>query len=258
MAPTVTARAPAPGATDGPVAGPVTATFSEPMMASDAQFTVKGPGNVRSPAPSRCRRPTDADVHAVRAARRGAYAVSVQAMDAAGNAMAAAGHLVVHQTSTAACPCSLFSAATVPTVTTVDDAGDYELGVRFTPAQNGVISGVRFYKGPSNTGTHTGSLWDSAGQQLATGTFANETATGWQTLTFATPIPVVAGQTYTASYTTGGFYSADAGFFLNNTVNSPPLAAANGANGVYHVGPGFPTSTSQGGNYWVDVVFGQS
>jgi hypothetical protein len=26
------------------------------------------------------------------------------------------------------------------------------------------------------------------------------------------------------------------------------------ANGVYSVGPGFPTNTFRGGNYWVDVV----
>ena len=54
---------------------------------------------------------------------------------------------------------------------------------------------------------------EAAGQQLATGTFANETASGWQTLTFATPVTVVGGQTYTASYTTSGFYSVDRGYF---------------------------------------------
>ena len=40
-------------------------------------------------------------------------------------------------------------------------------------------------------------------------------------------------------------------------MSSPPLSApgANGPNGVYKAGTGFPTSTFQGGNYWVDVVF---
>ena len=41
-------------------------------------------------------------------------------------------------------------------------------------------------------------------------------------------------------------------------MSSPPLASATGANGVYRVGTGFPTSTFQGGNYWVDVVFASS
>ena len=227
-APTVTARAPAPGVSDAPVAGPVTATFSEPMMSNDAQFTVKGPGNVTitgTPALSADQRTLTFTPSAPLVAGT-AYAVSVQALDLAGNAMVAPDTWSFTTTSAVACPCSLFSAATAPTVPTVDDSDDYELGVRFTPAQNGVATGVRFYKGPNNTGSHTGSLWNAAGEQLATGTFANETATGWQTLIFATPVPVVAGQTYTASYTTGGFYSADIGFFAANTVNTPPLAAA--------------------------------
>ena len=96
---------------------------------------------------------------------------------------------------------------------------------------------------------------ERGGQRLATGTFTNETASGWQTLTFATPVTVVAGQTYTASYTTLGFYSSNAGYFSQGAVTSPPLAAADGRNGVLRRRPGFPTSTFQGGNYWVDVVF---
>ena len=35
--------------------------------------------------------------------------------------------------------------------------------MRFRPDVDGVVNGVRFYKGAGNTGTHTGSLWtDSA------------------------------------------------------------------------------------------------
>ena len=36
----------------------------------------------------------------------------------------------------------------------------------------GYITGMRFYKSLANTGTHTGTLWTSAGQKLATATFA--------------------------------------------------------------------------------------
>ena len=59
---------------------------------------------------------------------------------------------------------------------------------------------------------------------------------------------------------TGGRYSADAGYFQRTTVISPPLSApgANGPNGVYRAGTGFPTSTFQGGNYWVDVVWAET
>ena len=40
---------------------------------------------------------------------------------------------------------------------------------------DGRVLGVRFYKGPGNTGTHTGSLWTATGERVATGTFADET-----------------------------------------------------------------------------------
>ena len=65
----------------------------------------------------------------------------------------------------------------------------------FTPSVNGQVTAIRFYKGPGNGGTHTGSLWSSTGTLLATGTFDNETATGWQTLTLDVPVNVTAGTT---------------------------------------------------------------
>ena len=38
-------------------------------------------------------------------------------------------------------------------------ASRVELGLRFTPTVDGFVTGVRFYKGAGNTGTHVGSLW---------------------------------------------------------------------------------------------------
>ena len=46
------------------------------------------------------------------------------------------------------------------------------------PRNNGSITGIRFYKVPDNTGTHTGTLWSSTGTLLATGTFTNESDPG--------------------------------------------------------------------------------
>jgi hypothetical protein len=37
-------------------------------------------------------------------------------------------------------------------------------------------------------------------EQLATGTFQNETASGWQLMMFSAPVPIVANTTYVASY----------------------------------------------------------
>ena len=53
------------------------------------------------------------------------------------------------------------------------------------------ITGVRFYKGAGNTGTHVGNLWTSrrhAARPRAT--FTSETATGWQQVTSPTPVAI--------------------------------------------------------------------
>jgi hypothetical protein len=96
---------------------------------------------------------------------------------------------------------------------------------------------------------------------LATATFANESASGWQQVNFTTPVQVQANTTYIASYYTSvGFYSLNGGYFVNGVTNSPLSAlsdAAASGNGVYRYGAssGFPTSTYQQSNYWVDVVY---
>ena len=60
------------------------------------------------------------------------------------------------------------------------DPGAVDLGVKFQASTNGTIIGIRFYKGPQNTGTHIGDLWSTTGALLANATFTNETASGWQ------------------------------------------------------------------------------
>jgi Domain of unknown function (DUF4082)/Bacterial Ig-like domain (group 3)/Bacterial Ig domain len=155
-----------------------------------------------------------------------------------------------------ACPCRLFPTTDVPGTPNSQDSNQVEVGVRFTPEAPGSVIGVSFYKGSSNTGSHIGSLWTSTGTLLATGTFANETASGWQTLTFATPVAVQPSTVYVASYhTTSGFYSSDAGFYTS-PVDSWPLHAPAGFNGVFaYGGTQFPTQTFSSNNYWVDVLF---
>ena len=51
-----------------------------------------------------------------------------------------------------------------------------------------------------NTGTHTGSLWNTTGTKLGTVTFTGETATGWQQATLSRTRAVTANTTYVASY----------------------------------------------------------
>jgi hypothetical protein len=97
---------------------------------------------------------------------------------------------------------------------------------------------------------------------LASVTFANETASGWQQAIFSSPISIAANTTYIVSYyAPAGHYAADTNFFATSGVDNPPLhALANGVSGgngvyVYATGGGFPSNTFNSTNYWVDVVF---
>jgi hypothetical protein len=139
--------------------------------------------------------------------------------------------------------------------------GPVELGVKFRSDISGKITGVRFYKHYANGGTHTGSLWSADGKLLATGTFTSETAGGWQTLTFSTPIAISANTTYVASYrSNSGVSSVTLGQFSTAGVDNGTLHAlrhgASGPNGVFVLSSTskFPAYGS-GDNYWVDVVF---
>ena len=53
---------------------------------------------------------------------------------------------------------------------TVNDPKAVELGVKFTSSQSGEITGIRFYKGPQNTGTHVADLWSATGTLLGPST----------------------------------------------------------------------------------------
>src|SRR5262249_40783242 len=72
------------------------------------------------------------------------------------------------------CPCTLWPSSASPAVASANDSGAVELGVKFRSDINGVITGVRFYKGVANTGTHIGNLWTLNGTLLATVTFTGE------------------------------------------------------------------------------------
>ena len=111
----------------------------------------------------------------------------------------------------ATCPCSIFA----PSVTGNQDpdTSSVELGVKFRSDVAGFITGIRFYKTSGNTGTHTGTLWSTAGVNLATATFTGESATGWQEVLFDSPVAIDADTTYVASYhTTVGHYAVGTSF----------------------------------------------
>ena len=158
---------------------------------------------------------------------------------------------------------SLFGSSIIPPI--ANDPNAVEVGVKFTAATSGLISGIRFYKGSTNTGTHVGDLWSASGALLATVTFTNETASGWQQATFASPVSITAGTTYIASYHTNTGNYADTSYYFatyQGQSDGSLIAAGDSLNGVYAYGASstFPsnTSTDTADNYWVDVVFNDS
>ena len=99
-------------------------------------------------------------------------------------------------------------------------------------------------------------FWSSSGALLATATFTGETGSGWQDVSFASPVAITAGATYTASYHTNvGEYSESSNYFTAPVTSGDLTAPANA--GVYAYGTGsiFPTNSSNATNYWVDVDY---
>jgi len=191
----------------------------------------------------------------------GVYTASLK-VTGPGGSNTASKSVTVTAVAGATCPCSLWSGTALPKLAADADASPVEVGVKFKSDKNGAITGIRYYKSASNTGTHVGSLWTSGGQLLARATFTNEKASGWQQVDFATPVAIVAGSVYVASYhTNSGHYASDDYYFATKGVDNGPLHAlrdgVSGNNGVYAYGayPAFPRSSYRATNYWVDVVF---
>ena len=151
---------------------------------------------------------------------------------------------------------TIFASTERPAVAASTDASSVELGLRFSVAVPGELTGIRFYKGAGNTGTHTGTLWSLAGKKLRSVTFTGETPSGWQEARFASPLRVKAGASYVVSYHAAvGRYSVTQSYPFRALTSPAFRVPATGA-GVYRYGStGFPKATYKGSNYWVDVVF---
>ena len=258
--PTVASVSPVSGATGSPMAGITTAGFSKNVVGSSITFALAGPNSSQVAGTLTYNATTFTATFTPNAplAANTTYTATVSgATDSSGNTMTSP---YTWSFTTGSCPCSLFSTSATPANVTASDPNAVELGVKFSADVNGYVNGIRFYKGPSNTGTHIGNLWSSSGQLLATATFTNETASGWQQVLFSQPVAVTAGTVYIASYhTNAGDYSYDPTGFASprdsGDLHAPSSASA-GGNGVYAYGPTqVPTQTYNATNYWVDVVF---
>jgi hypothetical protein len=152
-------------------------------------------------------------------------------------------------------PVSLFTTQTPAQPSLADTPSpDYELGMKFSASVNGTITGIRHWKATSETGTHTGRIWSSAGAQLASVAFTGESVSGWQTMSLATPLNITAGTQYVVSVNVNARYAATTSGF-GSAISNGGLTAPIGA-GVFNGTPGsFPTSSYSNSNYFRDVVF---
>jgi hypothetical protein len=262
--PTVNSFNPANGATNVSTSATLTVTFSEALNAATVSGStirlMDGSTQVAASVSYNASNNTVSITPSAALANSKAYTISVVGgasgvKDVAGNALA---QTVSSTFTTAAVPVnsSLWQNTAVPGTVDSGDGSAVELGVKFTADTNGFINGLRFYKSAANTGVHTASLWSSSGQLLATATFTNETASGWQTVTFSNPVAITAGTTYVASYfAPNGHFSVDFNAFTKKYSSGHLTVPAKG--GVYRYGSAsaYPSQTYKSSNYWVDVLF---
>lgn len=157
--------------------------------------------------------------------------------------------------------------STVPANLDSGDGSAITVGAYFTVSLAGAVTGIRFYKGTTNSGVHQGFLW-SVDQDtgefvalLASGTFIGETSDGWQLLTLGSPVSIDADTRYMVGcYMPNGHFSFDSFFFTSPYTNGASITYyADGADSItqarFFSGLGFPTDSFHSTNYWVDFAF---
>lgn len=271
--PTVVVSAPKSGTTVANTTANITATFNEsidPATVSGATFELRTSGGATVSAVVTYDTATNTAILNPDAtlASTTSYTATVKGgssglRDSAGNPLGAD---YVWTFTTALGPVyTVWPDTQVPSTPASTNTTAYELGVKFKVDTDGYVAGIRFYKGPGNGGTHIGNLWSASGTLLASATFTNETATGWQQVEFSTPVAITANTVYVVSYLCpqGRFAYAES-FLANNGVDAGPIHllknGVSGANGLYAATSTsvFPTSTYASSYYWMDIVFVQN
>ncbi len=148
--------------------------------------------------------------------------------------------------------------STTPGTADSGDGGTYEMGIVFTVSQHVHMTGINFYKGgSSNGGTHIGRLWDAStpGSEvvLASGTYANETLSGVQTLPLTYELQT--GVTYTVSVSLpAGHYSVDNNYYTSPVTVGSVTVPANGSHFANSLGI-YPNQGAGTTNYWIFLTW---
>ncbi len=232
--------------------------FSKAVTADSVQLTLTKDGTAVAGTTSVRPRHPEGHLHPAAGLDLGTvYTATLSATAVGGSALASGTSwqftTVVSPPVPGTCPCSLYRRLGCPG----DPGGPRRRAADpwsplLTSTAAGTVTGVRFYKSAGNTGTHTGTLFTAAGEQLATVTFANESSSGWQTATFNQPVAMAANTEYIVAYksTTGSYSATVNGFGSGLSVGN--LRTASDA-GAYSYTGDFPSARS-GASYLVDVV----
>ncbi|MET0781788.1 MAG: DUF4082 domain-containing protein [Microbacterium sp.] len=146
------------------------------------------------------------------------------------------------------------SDTSTPEILAAPDRSAIEVGLKFSPATAGTLTGVQFYQNAADSGVTSASVWSSTGVRLATVTVNPSAPVGWRTV----PVNVAleAGKSYTVSVfdSNSRFPVTTNAYSQAQSVNgiSTPAGA-----GVYRYGrtSAYPSTTGVGYNFLVDVVF---
>lgn len=142
-----------------------------------------------------------------------------------------------------------------PKASVVPGKRPVNLGVKFSPSEDGMVTALQVYRSAKQKKAYVGSLWSSNGRLLARVTFPRTSRTGWQTAKLSKPVTVKGGRTYVASYlSTDGRFSVIRSGFTKKRVKNGITVPKNGGVFRYGKNSAFPRLT-RSSNYLVDVVF---
>src|SRR5207248_2740614 len=159
--PAVTAETPAPGSTGVAKGAAITASFNKSVDGSTISFTLTdATGNVVASTLTYDDESSTATLTPNTALSPGiTYTATVSgATDLSGNVMTAPVSWSF-TTAFAVTGDTIWAATATPAVASANDPSPVALGVKLRSDVAGTVTGLRFYKGSTNTGAHAGHLW---------------------------------------------------------------------------------------------------
>jgi hypothetical protein len=155
---------------------------------------------------------------------------------------------------------TIFGTAT-PQTTVQNDNNAVTLGVKFQASTAGNITGIRFFRGATNSTGYTVALYTASGTKIGTASTPSDTCTVpcWENVNFSSPIAISANTLYTAAYfVSTGQYAGNENSMASGYQVPPLSVPVNGGVYIYGSTIAFPTQTYNYTNYYTDVDFQES